>query len=531
MGFKEFISKLSFKSSLEREKEFVASSNQPSLFDNRSRYGDSLYKAYIPNFLYKPYFGYPLNINVISLQKLAKNPYVFSVKKTILDQVATAEYTLQQIEGVEVPEEVKQYKQAFLRWIDDPNVNEESFSHIRRMWGSDLLDLDAGVIVKSFNRMGQLRQIFARSGGSFLKNPDIYGTMTNKKAFILPTEKANFNVSYAPTDGMMQSYATQFKETAAYFQYSYTSNALPVPFGSREVIYSMLNPNTEVIYGVAPLQILKDTLYTLIYGTKYNLDYYTNRNTPNGILQLAGINPDEVDAIRDRMQDKFKMEDEYGESRTVNGQIPITDRDISYVNFGLKPAEMEILAQQQWFSKLVWAVYAANANEMGFTENSNKSTSENQTENMKRKVLEPILKSMSYYITTQIMNEEIMYITTQGKKIIIPPLNEYYKFKFDDYDIDKEIKKHMLLEQQIRMGIKTPQMVAEELGIDFKEVEKTKPEEPEQEDNNFPKKEEKSVQPQTVSQKEKQEFKPLNDFIKTRAKQLVEALQDGNANR
>ena len=46
-------------------------------------------------------------------------------------------------------------------------------------------------------------------------------------------------------------------------------------------------------------------------------------------------------------------------------------------------------------------------------------------------------------------------------------------FRFDDYDLDEDIKKHSLYESQIRMGIKTPEMVAMEEKIDLGELKRT----------------------------------------------------------
>jgi len=51
-----------------------------------------------------------------------------------------------------------------------------------------------------------------------------------------------------------------------------------------------------------------------------------------------------------------------------------------------------------------------------------------------------------------------------------------YEFKWDDYDLDEDIKRHELYKLQIDMGIKTPEMVAEEEHIDVAELKAQKEE-------------------------------------------------------
>jgi hypothetical protein len=69
----------------------------------QARAGDQgVMKAYMPEFLYKPPFGYPRSINYPLVRQLTRNPYVFSVVKTVADQVATADWEIAYKEDYEV---------------------------------------------------------------------------------------------------------------------------------------------------------------------------------------------------------------------------------------------------------------------------------------------------------------------------------------------------------------------------------------------------------------------------------------------
>ena len=167
---------------------------------------DGIFKAYIPNFLYKPPFGMPRRVNTPQLKMLAKNPYVFSVIKTLCDEATSVGWEIKTKEefaiedGKEKDEkmdgesedsdgEVKDYTDDIKRvtqFFNNPNGNEESFNHLLRQVVTDICEVDSGVFIKVFNREGEFKQLFARDGSLFLKNPDIYGYIGDRRDFVAP---------------------------------------------------------------------------------------------------------------------------------------------------------------------------------------------------------------------------------------------------------------------------------------------------------------------------------------------------------
>ena len=507
-------------------------SSAMSFGQEQSAVDKSVYKSYIPEFLYRPYFGYPRGINILQLRKLAKNPYIFSVVKTLYDSVSTIDYNLKERENIEVPQEYLEHKENFMKWIEDPNSNPESFNHLLRMTIKDICELDSGVWVKVFNMAGELTQIYAKDGGAFLMNPDIFGSYQSRADYIKPSSTYSQTFSAQnPTTDVIKNYEYSYANVAAYYQYGYTSSVLPVPYGKREIVYFMQNPRTENIYGQSPMEILSEIILMLIDGYRYNLDFYNRRDVPNGILSLAGIHEDEIAAVRARLNQRHQVEDEFGYTRNVNGAIPITGLPADFVNFNFKPADLEIISQQQWFSKLVWSCFGINANEMGVTDSVNKASSEVQERINTKKALKPLLKLLEYKITNEIMIEAISYTDDNGNNIKIPPLKDYFKFCFDDYDLDNDKKRHDLLEQQIRMGIKTSEMVAEEEGIDLNVLKKYKQEAQEQEmakfeaQNNAFGKSDSKPEPKPEAKSQDDPYKPIRDRIKEVSKVLKQELE------
>ena len=338
------------------------------------RKDSEIFKAYIPEFLYKPPFGMPRKDNPVQYKQLAKNPYVFSVIKTLCDEATTTGWEIRVKEdfkdsGENYDEQIK----TITRFLKNPNGNDESLQHILRQLITDLLETDSAVLVKVFNRGGEMKQIFARDGSLFLKNTDIYGYLGNRADFVLPVPDGFNGVAMdfggTPTttqQQIMKQYALLYKEQAAYFQYGWTAGSMPIPFGKREIIYMMQMPRGDNIYGTSPIGRLLEIILNLIYGADFNLDFYTNNNMPDGAIQLMGADNNQIKQFRENMENQFKFTDDLGNKRKRFYKHPITSTDVKFTPFTLNAKDMEVLAQQKWFTKILWMCFGVNADEMGF---------------------------------------------------------------------------------------------------------------------------------------------------------------------
>ena len=318
----------------------------------------------------------------------------------------------------------------------------------------------------------------------------------------------------------MKQYSLLYKEQAAYFQYGWTAGSMPVPFGRREIVYMMQMPRADSIYGTSPMGRLTNVILNLIYGVDFNLDFYTNNNMPDGAIQLLGATQDHVKQFRENMENQFRFTDDLGNKRKKFWKHPISTVPVAFTPFSITAKDMEILAQQKWFTKIMWMCFGVNADEMGFTEDSNKSDGENQMSAVKRKAIGPLLDVIAYHFNTQLMPE---FFNNAD------PADVPLEFVFDDYDVQEDTARHTLLEQELRMGVKTPIMVAKELGIDIVELEKGLQEQQDKEIemmetengfnnsaiNNDKKKEEKSIE---------NPLKEIDDYIDNIGKDISKAV-------
>jgi SPP1 gp7 family putative phage head morphogenesis protein len=208
----------------------------------------------------------------------------------------------------------------------------------------------------------------------------------------------------------------------------------------------------------------------LIYGSEYNLDFYLNNNLPNGLLTLKGASAEQAQMYRSQMQNQFMDDDSFGNFKKKHFKVPITGYEAVFTQMQMSSKEMEVIEQQKWFTKLVWSVFGVNAEEMGFTEDSNKAISETQGKIAKRKAIKPFIKMFEYIINLQLMPEF-------G--------HPEYEFKFIEYDLEEEKAKQDLWEQQIRMGVRTAKQIAiQEMGISEQEYAEAEQEIKEKEQEN-----------------------------------------------
>lgn len=195
-------------------------------------FGDrgGLPKAYIPNFLYRPPFGYPRYINVPNIRRLAAMPYVEMCIRTIIaecqaipwDLIVSKEYEFTEEEIKNKQKEIREMKNFFR----NPNTDKESFEQIDSKITRDTLEIDSGVMVKIFNRAGEMVEVVARDGGLFTKNPDVYGKITNRDDIIF----AQMAETYDEREGKLPpGYigANDMREKAAYFQYGWMASGRP----------------------------------------------------------------------------------------------------------------------------------------------------------------------------------------------------------------------------------------------------------------------------------------------------------------
>jgi SPP1 gp7 family putative phage head morphogenesis protein len=381
---------------------------------------NAVYKALIPTWLVNPPFGYPIGKNIPEVRRLARTPYISMVTNMAVNEIASLDWDVSVKDGMSVPEGVVQMTKDFLY---NPNCNDESLGDLLRPYVRDIIEIDAGVLVKVKNLKGEFVELYARDGGLFTKNPDRYGVMPEENAF---------------------------------YQYGWYSNAQPIPFRFDDVVYTMMYPLSDSIYGMSNIEVLDEVLQMLIYGVSSNLDYYADNNIPKGVMSLIGANTDDVKAFSDNFREAQKKRDGVGKWWKNLWTMPVINVEGKFERIGFSNIELQQLEQQQFFAKLCFAVFNVNPSELGFTEDSNKATATVQSTVFKRKFLKPLINLIEYKFNTQIVND-------------LPWIKGKYEncldFSFIEFDVQQEKAKRELLWGDLDKRVKTVNEVREELGL------------------------------------------------------------------
>ena len=391
---------------------------------------DGVAKAFIPEFLYKPPYGYPRYSNLPEIRKLANTPFVEMCVSTILSEMAAIPWDIVPTEEDAVISSDMQKKIDHIKsFFNNPNSNKESFEDIIKKLGRDILEIDSAVLIKVFNKKKEMVEMYAKDGATFTKNPDEYGRYENREEIIL-------NGAVGPGN-LTEDLA---REKGAYFQYGWITAAYPVAFGKREVVWFEENPRTDSLYGRSPVEVLDEALKVLIYAIESNLEYYNDNSIPKGVIGLDGADGDSVENFKKQWLEQQRKKDNFGNWKKILHHLPIVNKKPEFTRIQFTNAELEMISQQQWFAKMVWACFGVTPSELGYTENSNKATEIVQSNVFRRKAIYPLLRLIEYKLNHEILSE-FEY--------------EGIQFKFDTYDINEELKKTELYEKQIKNGLRT----------------------------------------------------------------------------
>jgi len=383
-------------------------------------------KAVIPNFLFKPPFGFPVSKNVPEIRRMSKTPFVEMITRTITSEVASMDWTIKTKKGKDIPDEIINKTENFFY---NPNSNEESLDFILRSFIRDILELDAGVIEKVHNLKGEFVEMYTRDGGTFTKNPDLHG--------VLPDENA-------------------------YYQYGWITGARPIPFDRHELVYAISNPRTETIYGLSAPEVLLDVIQLLTYGVESNLEYFEDNNVPKGVLKMVGASQSDITTFGNMWREALRKKDPSGKWRRYFHKMPVMNTEGSFERVAFSNLELELIQQQQWFTKLVWATFNITPSELGFTESSNRATEVIQSNVFKRKAIAPLVALIEYHFNTEIVNDLPWIKGTVYEGNVL--------FEFDKYDLQDELAKRELYWGDIKNGLRTPNEIRTE-EMDIEEIE------------------------------------------------------------
>jgi SPP1 gp7 family putative phage head morphogenesis protein len=308
-----------------------------------------------------------------------------------------------------------------------PNKNNESLSHVIKSLLKDVLELDAGVLVKVFTVDSyDYDNLEPKSGAPMLK------PLGQRKL-----------VEFSAKDG-----ASFLKETDKFgfekgaWQYSYQIPAHPMWFNKEEYAYVMEHPRSMSTYGYARTQAILDLIKSLHYSTLYNKRFFEENPIPDGALSLLDTNEVEMKDFMSWWNSEFKAQPH---------KLAVINKDVKWQPFNISQRELEFLETQKWYYSMIITMFGLTPAEMGITGDLNRATSATQAEVVKRKSIRPFLKLLEAAINKEIIPE----FGFEGIE---------FQFIYDDPS-EKRIRLDNW-QLELNMGIKTVNEVRNELGLE-----------------------------------------------------------------
>ena len=398
-------------------------------------------KSPITQWFWNPIYGQPRAVDIAELRGWASTEFVRMCVSTLIEEITCVPWTIQIKDGFEEEPLHQEMEAKVTDFLEHPNGNGESLSFIMKQFLRDLLELDAGVIVKNFNVEGRMAEIVSRDGGSFLKNFDYTG--------------------FAPGPEDLDSNGNRIP---AYWQYSFVApNARPIPFLNEEIVYVMLNPRSYSVYGQSNIEVMKSRVLTYLFRSMlWNANFFERNAVPPGIIFLRGADQESKNYLRQHWDGDIRGEDH---------KVPVITSDsadgtVDFKQFSPSNKDMEFIAGQEWFANIVFAIYKLNPNELGFTGTvGSKNIGESQERITIKKAIKPVMAAIEWAFNTEIIPE---FYRLDNEPAITAEVVERTSVEFK-FVLDDPTEKKANMEKQTRdlvAGLTTVNEIRAEEGKD-----------------------------------------------------------------
>jgi len=329
-------------------------------------------KVVMPIWMYQPPHG-SLRLtrtgevfNAAEMRLLGTSPSAWQCKKRIADAVANCPWRILPIDP-DKPNKTKiRQIDNFLRY--HPNENQKSFNNIIFSTVMDILDLDAGVIVKVFGKFAQnkLLHLYSRDGALIYKQVD------------------------------------KFARVEQFWQYNWEGMEA-IELQTKEISYIMMNPRSDSPYGESPLETIRLVIRGLVKGVETHELIQRKGGIPSGVLSLEGMNTEDFERFKAWWQEKI-MTKVY-QRAMVNVPSKWTPLITSF-------KDLEFLENQKWFTELVYRTFKVPHYGLGIASRTVKGALQEERATFMKETVKPYLDTLE-----QVMSQQVLpWLYPKGKE-------------------------------------------------------------------------------------------------------------------
>lgn len=298
-----------------------------------------------------------------------------------------------------------------------PNSNKQSFDHIRRQVFKDVLVWDAAAL-EFVKDKSEITDFYAVSGDTIRKNVNMKG------------EFKNFKESYLQKD---------------------INNKTIAKLSIDELAYFMLNPSSGSVYGLSPLESLRQTVTADLYAEDYNIKTFFNQATPRFAVLFDNLGMGQGQPALERLRAWWDKELKGKPHKPI--LLGSEKGSIRFERVGLTNEEMQYQEYSRWLLSKIMAIYKMQAAVLGIIEvNQGRINAAYQEQQFKKDAVSPLLRMFSNQLNTLLVWSRNNY-----------GFNDVYIDWEGLDDIDRKLLAE-IHEVYLRQGVLTINMVLEELG-------------------------------------------------------------------
>lgn len=264
------------------------------------------------------------------------------------DQMCSLEWELSWRDGVKTDEGALD---RALKFFQDPDGSGSGFEVWFRSAMEEVLVCDNLTLYRHPTRGGQFGTLDVIDGDTIKVLVDDFGRIPN------PPNKA-------------------------YRQIIYGAPTLGGDYSKDELYYLPKEARTKTPYGLSPIESILVTILTILNRQAFDAQYYTEGNTPPGILETAAAStPDQLSALQ-----KY-LDLTLGGNSGTRQRIKLVPKDSKYT--AIKPNDFNA-PYYDLLVKIVCAAMAVPPSEIGWTNEVNKATGKQQENIVYRRGIKPL---------------------------------------------------------------------------------------------------------------------------------------------
>lgn len=286
--------------------------------------------------------------------------------------------------------------------LEHPNNTETSFRTLLELVLDDILIYDAGVIVKNYDYLGNLAEIYPLPGQEvkLYRNEDRTAPQAPEPAYVWEDK------------GIIRA-----------------------EFTNDELLYISQNPQ-QTGYGISPLEVAAYIITASLYADEYNIDYFKNSNVPPGVLNMG---EDVSEEQRQIFQNLWEQEVQ-GRGGLHRLLVTSGSKDLEFIPMRIQSnRDMQMMEYLKWTVAIKCACYGISPQDIGFVLDFHRTTAETQDKLSQTRGIKTLLNLLASFINEEIVKSEFKFQDIKFEWQTTDEKDNVRKAQSDKIDLDSGV--------------------------------------------------------------------------------------------